>query len=78
MTLALHSLVEARRIGRRIVARSQGTIRGRAMLVTLSDLRYVNESMDSATVEQGTKLSQNQVFIVKKKSDKGRKLKLNF
>ncbi|KAH3879980.1 hypothetical protein DPMN_003892 [Dreissena polymorpha] len=48
MNLALHSLVEARRIGRRIVSRSQGTTCGRAILVTVSDLRYVNEIMDSA------------------------------
>ncbi|KAH3730682.1 hypothetical protein DPMN_143948 [Dreissena polymorpha] len=54
MTLGLHSIVEARRIGRRIVARAQGTTRGRAILVTLSDPRYVNDIMDSAKLLKNT------------------------
>ena len=54
MDSARVGIVEARRIGRRIVARSQGPPRCRAILVTFTDLRDVNAIMDNAKLLSGT------------------------
>ncbi|KAH3833418.1 hypothetical protein DPMN_106728 [Dreissena polymorpha] len=54
MDSARVGIVEARRIGRRLVARSQGLSRCMAILVTFTDLRDVNAIMDNAKLLRGT------------------------
>ncbi|KAH3881544.1 hypothetical protein DPMN_005470 [Dreissena polymorpha] len=50
-------ILEARKLSRRQVVRSQGISHSRAILVTFSDLRDVNDIMDSAKLLRDTSLA---------------------